>query len=158
MVKRDKSTFSIKEVLNEYLLKHKDVGYRIKALESLKIWRNVVESYIQQHTEPVHIKDRVLFVNTDSAALANELSLREKELREKLNRTLETPLVKKIVFKSGLITQEKKKKGKLNINEKSLNIKTLSRIDKTVAHIKEDELREIMKKLLITSAKRHRET
>ncbi len=151
-MEKNKSTYSIREVLDLYLSKHKHMKYRIKSQEALMIWKTVVDNYIKLHTKTVLIKDNVLFVNTDSTVLANELSLRENELVGKLNTALRLPLIKKIIFRSGYVGSEKKNRDKKdNINNK-LTVKTLNMIDKAANNIKEDELRDIMKKFLITSA------
>ena len=147
-----KSTYSIREVLDLYLSKHKHMEYRIKSQEALMIWKTVVDNYIKLHTKAVLIKDNVLFVNTDSTVLANELSLRGNELVGKLNTALRLPLIEKIIFRSGYVGSKKKNSDKKdNINNK-LTVKTLNMIDKVANNIKEDELRDIMKKFLTTSA------
>lgn len=151
-MEKNKSTYSIREVLDLYLSKHKHMKYRIKSQEALMIWETVVDNYIKLHTKTVLIKDNVLFVNTDSTVLANELSLRENELVRKLNTALRLPLIEKIIFRSGYVGSERKNRDrKDNINNK-LTVKTLNMIDKAANNIKEDELRDIMKKFLITSA------
>ena len=151
-MEKNKSTYSIREVLDLYLSKHKHMEYRIKSQEALMIWKTVVDNYIKLHTKAILIKDNVLFVNTDSTVLANELSLRGNELVGKLNTALRLPLIEKIIFRSGYVGSKKKNKDKKdNINNK-LNVKTLNMIDKAANNIKEDELRDIMKKFLTTSA------
>jgi len=151
-MEKNKSTYSIREVLDLYLSKHKHMKYRIKSQEALMIWKTVVDNYIKLHTKTVLIKNNVLFVNTDSTVLANELSLRENELVGKLNTALRLPIIEKIIFRSGYVGSEKKNRDKKdNINNK-LTVKTLNMIDKAANNIKEDELRDIMKKFLITSA------
>ena len=151
-MEKNKSTYSIREVLDLYLSKHKQMKYRIKSQEALMIWKTVVDNYIKLHTKTVLIKDNVLFVNTDSTVLANELSLRENELVGKLNTALRMPLIEKIIFRSGYVGSEKKNRDKKDNINNILTVKTLNMIDKAANNIKEDELRDIMKKFLITSA------
>ena len=155
-MKKEKSTYSIGEVLDEYFSKNREVGYRIKSLEAIKKWDTVVNDYIKRHTKPVQIKDRILFVNADSAVLANELSLREQELRTKLNHTLKFPIIEKIIFRSGSVRKNDKKEEKAKKISHNINIRTLNLIDKTVEKIKESDLREIIKKFLISSAMRNK--
>ena len=149
--------YSIKETLEEFLSKNKELRYKIKSQEALTAWNRVVDSYVNEHAKTSLIKDGILFVNTDSAALANELSLREESLRIALNGVLDAPVVKKIVFKSGFIKKTNKIKTIKKINNKNITLKTLNRIDETIRQVDDDGLRFILRKFLISAALRNKE-
>ncbi len=151
-VQKKKSTYSIREVLNEYWSKNRPLAYRIQSFQALEMWETVVDSSLHSHTAAVTLNDGVLFVNTDSAPLANELSLKEHELREKLNGKLVFPVVKKIVFKSGYIPKNKAGKNKKNTQKKNVTLGTIKRIEETVKSVKEDELREILRRFFLAAA------
>jgi hypothetical protein len=153
-VQKKKSTYSIREVLNEYLSKNRPLAYRIKSFQAIEMWETVVDASIHSHSAAVTLNDGVLFVNTDSAPLANELSLREHELREKLNGKLVFPVVKKIVFKSGYIPKNKAGGNKKNTKKKNITLSTIKRIEETVKSVKEDDLREILRRFLLEAARR----
>jgi hypothetical protein len=155
VMKKGKTTFSIKEALEFYLSKNKHLAYKVKALDAIRLWETIVDDYIRQHTRATVVKDNVLFVNTESAVLANELSLREKELVDRMNNALRIPIIKKIAFKSGYIGKKVNKKDNINKIEKNITMKTMNCIDKAVSKVKEDELREILRSFLVTAAKRN---
>ena len=155
-MKKKKSTYSIREVLNEYFSKNKPLAYRIKSIQALEMWVTVVDEYTHTHTSAVTLNEGMLIVNADSAPLANDLSLKERELREKLNRKLAFPVVKKIVFKSGYIPKNKSEKSGNYAKKKELSIGTIKRIEDTVKCVKEEELRKILKRFLLAAAGRMR--
>jgi hypothetical protein len=155
-VKKKKSTYTIREVLNEYFSKNKPLAYRIKSIQALEMWETVVDEYTHLHTSAVALNEGLLIVNADSAPLANDLSLKERELREKLNRKLAFPVVKKIVFKSGYIPKNKSGKMSNYTKKKDLSLGTIKKIEDTVKGVKEEELREILKRFLFAAAKRTR--
>ena len=152
---RGKRLFTLKETLEAFLSKHKDLEYRIKSQEAVNVWGTIVDAYVKGHTVCALVKDGILFVNADSAPLANELALRENELRDKLNKKLETPVIQKIVFKSGFVKKIKKRIKKIEIKNKNISLKTLNQIDETVRLIQDDELKFIVRKFLISSAMRN---
>lgn len=157
METRGKYIFSIREALDSYFMRNRRLAYKIKSLEVVKLWEKVVDGYVQKHTQATVVKDRVLFVHTDSTALANELSLREKELVNSINGKLHLPIIEKIVFKSGFIRIQKPIIDKKIKIDKKLPLRTLQEIDCAVKGIKEEELRSILKSFLVASAKRNTE-
>jgi hypothetical protein len=155
-VKRDNRTYSIREILNEWLAKNRRIGYRIKVAESLTLWERIPDEYVTSHSNAVGIKEGVLMVNTDSSVLANELSLREKEFRDLLNNELGEPIVKQIVFKSGFVQRNKDKKAPGGKGGKKLSIETLNRVNEVVESVKQQEIREGLRRLFISSAEKGR--
>jgi hypothetical protein len=149
--------YSMNETLEMFLSKNKELRYKIKSQEALTAWDSVVDPYVIEHTKTSLIKDGTLFVNTDSSALANELSMREESLRNGLNEVLKASVVKKIVFKSGAIKKEKKIKSIKKISNKKITLKTLNLIDETIRQVDEDSLRFILRKFLISAAMRNKE-
>jgi predicted nucleic acid-binding Zn ribbon protein len=147
----------MRETLEGFLSKNKELRHRIKSQEALTAWEKVVDPYVNEHAKTSLIKDGILFVNTDSAALANELSMREETLLAQINDVLRTPVVKKIVFKSGYIRKTKKAKNIKKINNRKITLKTLNLIDETIRQVDEDGLRFILRKFLISAAMRNKD-
>lgn len=171
---------TVGSVLESYISKHPEFQYQVKIREALVAWPKISDEYTARHTEAVMVKDRILYVNTDSSALASELTLRGSELLKRLNRELGTPLLQRILFKSGRVARreeakrEEKEEGEGGHREKALSkeeekglrggeagsrltARTLKRIDSTVRVIHEEELREILKRFLRGAAQRNRE-
>lgn len=156
-MKRSRRTHSIHEVLDAWLEKHRGIGYRIKAAEALAVWGRLSERYVTAHSEAVSIKDGELLVKTDSPALANELSLREDEFKDFLNSELGEAVVKKIIFRSGFVQKSKGKeppRRRGGGGEKKLSVETLNRVDSIVGPVKQEELKEVLRRLFLSSAKR----
>ena len=153
---------TVGSVLESYISKHPEFQYQVKIREALVAWPKISDEYTARHTDAVMVKDRILYVNTDSSALASELTLRGSELLKRLNRELGTPLLQRIRFKSGRVAsrEEPKREEKgLRGGEAGsrLTARTLKRIDSTVRVIHEEELREILKRFLRGAAQRNRE-
>jgi hypothetical protein len=143
--------------LESYFERNKKLAHGIKSVDAVRRWEKIVEEYVGAHTRATTFKDRVLFVNTDSSALANELTLREKELLNAINKALGSPLVKKIVFKAGFLGKKNTQKELIDKTDKKLSIRTMHKIDRMVNDIKEEELRSVLRRLLVASAKRNPE-
>ena len=139
-MQRDKKTYSIKDVLESYLAKNKHIGYRIKSAEALRVWGRICGDLASSHSEAVHVKDGILLVKTDSPSLANELSFKQQEFIEKINEELSSPLIKKIVFKSGFVGKNSStaaEPSKSIDKKKKLTMETVKRVDKLVETVKE---------------------
>jgi hypothetical protein len=102
------------------------------------------------------VKDRVLFVRADSSALASELTLKEEEHRNRLNRALNMELVRKIVFKSGRVSPPGRHASSLQEIPSHLTAEHVKKIEAAVQNLDEEELREIMRRLLREMAERGR--
>ncbi|MBN2322091.1 MAG: DUF721 domain-containing protein [Spirochaetes bacterium] len=152
-MKREKRVFSIREVLESWLSNNRTIAYRIKTEQAVLFWDRITDEYVSAHSAAVSIKEGTLVVNTDSSALANELALREDSLKEEMNRRLDGPVVKKIVFRCGFVKQ---KDDTASMNEKSAKrpgIADMKRVDRTVEDIRGQELKNELKKLFISSLK-----
>ena len=154
---KTRKLFTLKEALDSFLSRNKEISYKIKSQQALSVWDSVVDEGLRAHTRAVFIKDGVLFVNTDSAALSNELALRESELKKKLNSSIGAEIIRRIVFKSGFIKKLKEKKEIKKINTIKLTLKALNTIDATLQPVREDELRLLLRKFLITIATRKKD-
>jgi len=68
----------------------------------VSIWETTVGDALAGHTEPVSFREGVLSVAVDSSAWLFQLERFHKKLvRDKLNKELGRPLVKKIIFRFG---------------------------------------------------------
>jgi hypothetical protein len=128
----------------------------VKIREALRLWAGAVEEYVRLHTQAVLVKNRTLYVHADSSALASELSLRERELLDRLNRALKVRLLERIIFKAGRVAHEEHGAAPADGAKIRLTADTVKRIDATVKDIEEDELRDILRRFLRTAAGRKR--
>jgi predicted nucleic acid-binding Zn ribbon protein len=151
---------TVGSVLSDYIAGHPEFRYQLKVREALPAWSRISDEYTSRHTEAVMVKDSILYVNTDSSALASELTLRGDELLDRLHRELGTKVLKRIVFKSGRVAGyrkpspgEEKNAGKSDAAPR-LTAGVLKRIENTVGVIREEELRDAMKRFLRVAAQR----
>ena len=71
-----------------------------------EIWNTVVGTAIARHAQPHSLRDGTLIVNVDSSVWLSQLDrYRKKQIREKLNRQLPHPLVKRIIFRFGEVSR-----------------------------------------------------
>lgn len=66
----------------------------------LAIWPNVVNERVSRNTEPVKIKNRVLYIATRTPVWAQELSFFKQELVGKFNERAGTEVISDIRFKA----------------------------------------------------------
>jgi len=152
--RRGTNPIRVGSILEEYLARHPRMRYEVKAKEAVSRWPLLVDEYVRLHTEAVVVKDRVLFVHTDSSALASELTLREEEHRNRLNRALNMELVRRIVFKSGRVSSPGRHAPSLRDFPSHLTAEHAKKIEAAVQHLEEEELREVMRRLLREMAER----
>lgn len=74
----------LKDAISSFL---KDNNLETKLIETRVIgaWEEVAGKLIARHTNQMQVKDRVLYVKVDSAALREELSFQRSKLVKKLN-------------------------------------------------------------------------
>jgi predicted nucleic acid-binding Zn ribbon protein len=92
-------TGSLKSVLKGII---KDLGKkRLTEEEIKKAWGSAVGKKAASHTKPVSLKKARLVVNVDRSAWLYELTLKKREILEKLQAKLEAKKIKEIRFRIG---------------------------------------------------------
>ncbi len=87
----------VRNIVNRLGLKDLAASSRV-----FEIWPAAVGAAIAGHTRPHSLRDGILVVHVDSSVWLAQLErFRKKQIREKLNRELSGPVVKKIVFRIG---------------------------------------------------------
>ena len=92
-----KSIKSIDTALDE-LIENLGIRKKLTELDAIYYWETVVGKQIAQMTEATRILKGILFVNVKTSTWRNELTLRKKEIIEKLNNYLGKDIVKDIKF------------------------------------------------------------
>lgn len=94
----DNNVMSLGDAIKALLKQHNlERGYSEAGL--IRSWERIVGSMIANHTTSLRIKNRVLFVEVDSAALRNELGYAREKIMKALNREAGQDLIDDIVFK-----------------------------------------------------------
>ncbi len=144
---------AVGDIIRSYLRKNRKLQYGIRTCEALALWEKTVDEYTGLHTQPLHIKDRIMYVKTDSAPLANELALRERELVQSINKELDMCIIDRMVFKSGRI-QRKEPEKKIRVPRRKITVGEAKKIDEAVECLREDDLRDAFRRFLVCLARR----
>lgn len=88
----------LKEVVMEILRKYR-LEDHLDETRVLENWGKICGSMIAAHTTQLSVKNGILFVSVDSAALRQELQYQKDKLLEKLNKEAGRSLIGNIIFK-----------------------------------------------------------
>jgi len=84
---------AIKEFLKAYRLEDKVNETRI-----IKSWGKVLGKLVANHSRELYIKNRILYVKIDSAALRNELSYAKGKIVKALNKEVKADVIEDLVL------------------------------------------------------------
>ncbi len=95
---RKKNTQKIDEVIKEYL-KALKIDDKLKEVNLIKSWDDVVGKTIARSTQNIYIKNRKLFVKLNSSVIRNELFMLRDGLKKTLNDRAGEELIDEIILK-----------------------------------------------------------
>jgi len=72
---------------------------KLEEVNLMASWEPVVGAMIARHTDHLAIKNRILYVNLDSAPLSNELMMARSKIVKALNKEVGKKLITDIVFR-----------------------------------------------------------
>ena len=87
----------LKDALAAFL-KDNNLESKLQETRVINAWEEVVGKLIARHTDQMQIKDRVLYIKVDSAALREELSYQRSKLVKSLNKTAGVEAIDDIRF------------------------------------------------------------
>ncbi|MEI8006564.1 MAG: DUF721 domain-containing protein [Bacteroidota bacterium] len=82
------------EILKKYRLQDHLEGTRL-----VSEWETVAGKLIASHTSGLRVKDGILFVTVDSAAMRQELQYRKEKLIDLLNKNAGKAVIREIIFR-----------------------------------------------------------
>ena len=82
----------LKDALAAFL-KNNNLESKLQETRVINAWEEVVGKLIARHTDQLQIKDRVLYVKVDSAALREELSYQRSKLVKDLNKAADVEAI-----------------------------------------------------------------
>ncbi len=85
---------AIKEVLKRLRMDEK-----LEEVNLMASWEKVVGPMINRHTDNLVVRNRILYVNLDSAPLRSELMLARSKIVEALNKEAGKKVIDDIVFR-----------------------------------------------------------
>ena len=71
---------------------------RVKEYVAMSKWHIIVGEKIAKEARPVGVRDGKLFLQVDNASWRNELIFMKREIIDKINQSLGSPVIKDIVF------------------------------------------------------------
>jgi predicted nucleic acid-binding Zn ribbon protein len=95
---RRSKTQSLAEVMNDYI-KEMNLGKKLKEVDIIDSWDEIVGKAISSRTVKVYIKDSILYVILKSSIVRNELLMIKEVLREKINERSGEEVIKDIVLR-----------------------------------------------------------
>jgi predicted nucleic acid-binding Zn ribbon protein len=85
---------AIREFLHSYNLEDK-----LNETKVIQSWGKIVGPMVEKHTHGLYIRNRILFVKVDSAALRQELSFSRSKIVIALNNEVKSNIIEDIVLK-----------------------------------------------------------
>jgi predicted nucleic acid-binding Zn ribbon protein len=95
---RASNTQKLGEVIEEYL-KALRLKNRVKEFELIRHWEELLGPVISSMVSRIYIKERILFVQVQSAVLRNELFMQQEKLLRTLNEKSGQKIIDRIVFR-----------------------------------------------------------
>lgn len=82
----------------EAFLRENNLDTKLNETRLIGAWENVTGKLIARHTLQMYVKNRVLFVKVDAAALREELTYQKSKLVKKLNKVAGIEVIDEIRF------------------------------------------------------------
>ena len=160
MDKLSDKTHKIEQILS-YLLREYGFDQKILEAKGLAAWASAVGEPVARNTQPISLINGKLTVYTVNTVLITELLLLKQHVIEKINATVGQTVVRDLQFFVKPINPSPRKmqpsppSKRLNRLEKvELSPQILERIDKTVAKVKDLELKACLKRVFIKQSQR----
>jgi hypothetical protein len=95
---RKTNTQSISSVLKSYV-RENNLERKLNELDLIKSWESVMGKTVSRYTGNLYIQNSILFVETTSPIVRNELLMMKEEIRVRLNEVVGEELIKAIIFR-----------------------------------------------------------
>ena len=93
-----KSEISLGEAIKE-VLKRLRMDEKLEEISLIDSWEKVVGPMISRHTDNLVVRNKILYVNLDSAPLRSELMLARSKIVKTLNKEAGKKVIEDIVFR-----------------------------------------------------------
>jgi hypothetical protein len=116
-----------------------------------KQWKDIVGHAIASHTSPLELKSKLLTINVDSPQWMHHLGFFKEEMLDKLK----SYKIEQIRFKLGKVTAQTHEET--SSLERNLSDDDLRYIENTLKDVKDTELRETFRKLIVHGLRKGKE-
>ncbi|HBL76498.1 MAG: hypothetical protein A2W90_05495 [Bacteroidetes bacterium GWF2_42_66] len=94
---RKKNTQSLRDVLKDYVVEN-HLDNKLSEIDLINSWERTLGKTVARYTKNIYIRNRILFVETSSAMVRNELMMIREEIRKRLNEEAGREVIDKIHF------------------------------------------------------------
>lgn len=120
------------------------------------VWTRAVGPQIARQTEPIRIRNGVLSVKVTTSAWMQQLQFMKDDIIEKVNKAGPPQKINKIRFSIGEVSpfhfEQPSVENDPEVNERRLGKRDRRLIAERLSLIEDDELREIMRRVMIREA------
>lgn len=137
---------AVKEALRRLNLDTRMRGYAVWG-----VWDKAVGDTVAQQAQPAFVRGGILCVRCSSSAWMQQLHFMKGTIREELNRLLGREVIKDIRFQMGTISRPSPDAA-MQDREVVLDDAERERIDETLRPLRDPEMREIARRIMIKGA------
>jgi len=145
--------------LIDWVFKEFNLDAGVKSQKVFEVWDEVVGETIARKARPETIRNRVLVVKVSSSPWIQELQFMKQMIRDKLNERIGETLIDDLFFQMGTFRFEGKEPEASSPGEwreTKLPRKEMNEVEKTLKVVEDDDLKSILKRILISQKKRVR--
>ncbi|RLB04164.1 MAG: hypothetical protein DRG50_09265 [Deltaproteobacteria bacterium] len=140
--------FNMRAILRE-TLRRLDLDAGMKGYAVWRIWDQVVGKTIAQQAQPAFFHRGILFVKCSSSAWIQQLQFMKGMILEGLNKRLGKKVVKEIRLQIGVVPSPSKEAEPLKGKEVTLNEGEKRRVEEALHPLKDPEVREIVRRIMV---------
>lgn len=97
MAKREKDTFSMKDLMGAFI-KENNLSKGMQKLEIEEIWAKLMGQGVVSYTEKLQLQNKTLVVSLSSSVLREELSYGKEKIMNMMNEELGSKLISKVML------------------------------------------------------------
>jgi predicted nucleic acid-binding Zn ribbon protein len=95
---RKNNTQRLSEVLNDFIGTF-NLEQKLREARVMNAWDEILGPSFSSHTQRMYIRDRILFVQVNSAVVRNELIMMRERLVKALNEKAGKKVIEQIIFR-----------------------------------------------------------
>lgn len=155
-MERDRFPSRVGWVLDR-VFKNLDIDKKMRQLEALNRWREVVGDNINLHTRPLAIRKNSLFVLVDSSSWLAQLTYLRHKIISEFHRRYGEGVVENIYFRMGEVKKGGSVKRGAPVKERKsgpkLPKREVERIEGVLGTVKDASLSQVLRRILIKDKK-----
>ncbi len=97
MSKREKDTFSVKDLMGAFI-KENNLSKGIQKLKIEEVWGKLMGQGVVSYTEKIQLQNKTLVVSLSSSVLREELSYGREKIVKMMNQELGSQVIEKLML------------------------------------------------------------